>query len=132
MLIPNVERYMTRKPYAVAPVDNLLRAKTLMQKHAIRHLPVVDGAELVGVISDRDVAVLEAIPGVALAHVEVARAMAKPVAVRSQDTVDDVSALMADKKCDCVVVRRGDDVIGIFTATDALQALGDIVRRACA
>jgi acetoin utilization protein AcuB len=132
MLIPNVERYMTRGPYAIAAGDNLLRAKSLMQNHAIRHLPVVSGTDLVGVVSDRDIAVLEAVPGVVLAHVEAARVMAKPLAVRGQDSVDEVSALMADNKCDCVVVQRGAEVVGIFTATDALQALADIVRRACA
>jgi hypothetical protein len=33
---------------------------------------------------------------------------------------------------DCVVVRGGHGVAGVFTATDALQALADIVRRATA
>jgi len=130
--MPNMSRYMTREPYSIASIDSLARAKQLMTRHLIRHLPVVDGDKLVGVISDRDVAVLEAVPGIDLAKIEVARVMEPPLAVWAEEPIDQVSALMAEKKRDCVVVRGGHGVAGIFTATDALQALADVVRRATA
>jgi len=132
MLMPNVKRFMTSEPYSIASNDTLLRAKSLMNTHAIRHLPVVDGDRLVGILSDRDLAIIEAMPGIVLEHVEVARVMDVPVAVWVDDPIDEVSALMAKKKCDCVVVRGGQDVVGIFTATDALEALSTVVRRATA
>jgi acetoin utilization protein AcuB len=75
MLMPTLKRYMTREPYSISSHDSLSRAKALMRGHLIRHLPVIDGDKLVGVLSDRDIAVVEAVPGVDLAHVEVARVM---------------------------------------------------------
>lgn len=132
MLMPNVKRYMTREPYSINSAENLARAKTLMRMHLIRHLPVVDGDKLVGVLSDRDVAVVEAVPGVDLAHVEVARVMEPALTAWGDEAIDEVSVKMAEQKRDCVVVCGGHGVAGVFTATDALQALADIVRRATA
>lgn len=132
MLMPNVERYMTREPFSVASTDTLELVKTLMREHDIRHLPVVDGGRLVGIISERDLHVVEAVPGIQLSHVEVARVMASPIDVWAETPIDQVSSLMAEKKCDCVVVQGGQGVEGVFTATDALLALTDLVRRATA
>jgi acetoin utilization protein AcuB len=106
------------------------RAKHVMRAHHIRHLPVIEGDTLVGVISDRDIAVAEAVPGVDLAHVEVARVMQPPLTAWTEEPLDEVSTKMAAQKRDCVVVRGGHGIAGVFTATDALQALADIARRA--
>lgn len=132
MLMPNVKRYMTREPYSVASTDSLNRAKTLMQNHLIRHLPVIDGGRLVGVVSDRDVSVVAAVPAIDLDRIEVARVMGPALDVWGETPIDEVSELMANKKRDCVVVKGGHGVEGIFTATDALHALTDLVRRATA
>lgn len=72
----------------------------------------------------------KAVPGVDLAHVEVARVMEAPFTVWSEETIDEVSMRMAEQKRDCVVVCGGQGVAGVFTATDALEALADIARRA--
>lgn len=132
MLMPTVKRYMTREPYSIASTDHLAHAKDLMHAHQIRHLPVIDGDALVGILSERDIAVLEALPGIELAHVEIARVMQPPVAVWGDAAIDEVSAVMAEQRRDCVVVKGGHGVAGVFTAIDALRALTDIVRRATA
>lgn len=128
--MPAIDRYMTREPYSVTSTDTLERVRNLMTKHAIRHLPVIDGGRLVGVIAERDVAAIERIPGVDLARIEVARLMGKPLAVWGETPLDEVSELMTTRKADCVVVQGGHGVAGIFTATDALTALTDLLRRA--
>lgn len=132
MLMPSVSRFMTREPYAITSTTTLDRARALMQEHHIRHLPVIDGAELVGVISRSDVRAVESIPGVALDHVEVARLMAKPLCVQGEAPLDEVSELMAKHKADCTVVLGPRGVQGIFTAIDALHALGEVLQRATA
>jgi len=132
MLMPSVDRYMTREPYSVGSTDTLHRARQMMVRHAIRHLPVVDGHKLVGVISERDVDLIAAIPGIDLDHVEIARVMRSPLGVWAHMPLDEVSELMARNKVDCVVVRGGHGVEGIFTAIDAMQALSDLLRRATA
>jgi acetoin utilization protein AcuB len=130
MLMPSVKRFMTRNPYSVRSTDSVGRAKALMRHHEIRHLPVVDGTRLVGIVSDRDTSLVEAIPGVDLDRVEIARVMEPPLSVWGETPLDEVSDLMARQRRDCVVVKGGQGVEGIFTATDALEALADVVRRA--
>lgn len=130
MLMPAVERYMTREPYFVCSTDKLEQASALMRNHRIRHLPVIDDGRLVGLISDRDLHVVQAVPGSDLAQLEVSRVMAPPNVVWSETPIDEVSSMMADRQSDCVVVKGGHGIEGIFTATDALQALAELVRRA--
>jgi acetoin utilization protein AcuB len=132
MLMPTVKRFMTREPYSVESTESLARARELMVRHAVRHLPVVDGGRLVGIIADRDLSVVGAVPGIDLGHVEVSRVMEAPIEVWGETPIDEVSSLMADRKRDCVVVRGGHGVEGIFTATDALRALAELVRHATA
>lgn len=131
MLMPDIKRYMTREPYTITSTESLARARAYMTEHQIRHLPVVDGDQVVGVISERDIAVLAAIRGIDLQRIEIARVMEAPLVVWGEELLDEVSARMADEKRDCVVVRGGLGLVGIFTAVDALRALTDVSRRAC-
>jgi acetoin utilization protein AcuB len=132
MLMPSVDRYMTREPYSISATDNALLARTRMHHHAIRHLPVIEGNALVGLVSERDLDTIEAVPGIDLGHVEIARVMRPPLYVWAETPLDEVSDLMAKSRVDCVVVRGGHGVEGIFTAVDALAALSDLLRRATA
>src|SRR6187401_2321751 len=108
MLMPTVDRYMTREPYCVCSTDTLAHVRQMMMSLAIRHLPVIDDARLVGVISDRDVALIEGIPGAELADVAVARLMSVPLVVWGHTPLDEVSELMRSRKVDCVVVKGRD------------------------
>jgi acetoin utilization protein AcuB len=132
MLMPNIERYMTREPYSVGSSENLARAKELMTRHAIRHLPVVDRGELVGMVAETDIAVVDALVGAKLNTVEVARMMRPAVYLWAETPLDEAAKLMAERRLDCVVVRSGQGVEGIFTAVDGMSALADILRRATA
>lgn len=49
-----VSSLMTRNPVICAPSDPMERVLTLMDEHSIRHIPVLDGFTLVGVVSVRD------------------------------------------------------------------------------
>ena len=50
----NVSKYMTQKVIAVEPERSVKDAFLMMRARRVRHLPVVDGDELIGIISDRD------------------------------------------------------------------------------
>jgi CBS domain-containing protein len=45
---------MTRNPDTIAPDRPAREALEMMRKHGYRHLPVVDGTDLIGMISVRD------------------------------------------------------------------------------
>jgi len=53
-----VGQVMTDDPLTVAPNDPLETCMTLMRRHGFRHLPVCAGQELKGVISLRDILLL--------------------------------------------------------------------------
>ena len=52
-----VRDLMTREVVTCGPDETMAVAESLMNKHRIRHLPVVDGGKLVGMLSIRDVTV---------------------------------------------------------------------------
>src|SRR5437867_11408526 len=50
-----VEQRMTRKVVTLAGDQTLREAIAVMQRHRIRHLPVLQGDRIVGIVTDRDV-----------------------------------------------------------------------------
>ena len=53
--IPAIKAVMTPFPYSIGIDERLSAARLMMEERSIRHLPVVDGPRLAGVISDRDI-----------------------------------------------------------------------------
>jgi acetoin utilization protein AcuB len=132
MLIPPVSRFMTVAPCSVAPTETVPNATRLMREQAIRHLPVLDGAHLVGVVSDRDLQLLEMLAAEARAGspLTVADAMTTRVLTVAEDArLDDVVDAMMRQKAGSAVVMGHGQIAGIFTTTDALAALRDMLDR---
>ena len=48
--IPTIQRYMTTSPQTIGAEQSLKKAHEIMREHGIRHLPVMHGNRLVGVI----------------------------------------------------------------------------------
>jgi len=94
-----------------------------MQRERIRHLVVMDGPHLVGVISERD---LGGCGGVDLRRGRVVRElMALRVAtVTPATTLRQAANLMRGRLIGCLPVLQGNRVVGIVTATDVLDELG--------
>jgi acetoin utilization protein AcuB len=132
MLMPVVSRYMTREPYRIASTSPVEEARAMMAMHGIRHLPVMEGDKLLGIVSQSDVRLVEAVPGIDLGSVEVARIVTSPICVWGETSLDEVAETMAANKADCVVVLGGHGVQGVFTSSDALRALGEILQRVTA
>lgn len=124
-----VEEFTTPDPITApedASTDDL---RDLMAEHGIRHLPIVKAGKVVGIVSERD---LKVVAGLELSEKQLVRAsdiMAKdPVAVDSQATLDEVAFEMSSRKIGSVIVNEGSKFLGIFTSTDALNALIEITR----
>jgi acetoin utilization protein AcuB len=127
--VPTVADYMTPGPHTIAASDSVARAKELMQEYGIRHLPVVGGDRLVGILSDRDVTFLQGLGRVHLDAVAVEIAMTrKPYAVRPDASLNQVARIMAERKCGSVVVMERGVIVGVLTTTDALVALADTLE----
>lgn len=123
-----VGSHMTSAPFSIQLDAELAVALELMQKHQIRHLPVLDGERLVGIVSERDLGIIESLVPDEWQRIVVAEAMTpSPYAVAASAPVSEVARTMADRKYGCVVVtdERGA-VLGLFTTTDALHLLAEL------
>jgi acetoin utilization protein AcuB len=120
--------HMTASPVCIALEADLGAALDQMREHGIRHLPVMDGAELAGVVSDRDLTMIESLLPEEWQQICVAEAMTpQPYAVSQDAPLWEVAKHMAHEKIGCAVVMndRGE-VVGLFTTTDALHVLADL------
>lgn len=125
---PLLERYMTPDPITIAPSATLASAHALMREYAVRHLPVVDADRVIGLVSIRDLHLLEMFPHVDLATTTVDAAMStEVVTAMPSDTIASAAAIMAERKLGCLVITKNERVVGIFTAVDALRLLATTV-----
>src|SRR5690606_1318822 len=74
-----IERYMTQSPHTIGRDQTLAAAHRVMREHGIRHLPVLEGGKLVGIVSQRDLHLLETLDDVDPEQVEVSEAMTQDV-----------------------------------------------------
>ncbi|MDH5676087.1 MAG: CBS domain-containing protein [Myxococcales bacterium] len=123
-----VGNHMTEAPVCVSLEAELEEAVKLMQEHGIRHLPVMDGDDLAGVVTDRDLAMIESLLPEEWERICVAEAMTpEPYTVASDAPLWEVAKHMAREKFGCAVVTDDEgNVIGLFTTTDALRVLADL------
>jgi acetoin utilization protein AcuB len=126
-----IRAFMTPTPHMVNVDQSLSAARELMRQHRIRHLPVLDSGQLVGVVSDRDVDVIGGLAGVNPDNVSVSEAMTTdPHTISPDSSLEWLAATMAQGKFDSASVVDNGRVVGIFTTVDALRALGELLRRA--
>lgn len=119
---------MTVGPVSVSSDVSIADAQEIMRTWGMRHLPIVDGSKLVGIISDRDI--LRALSLRKPGTTHVGHIMTKsPYRVRQDVSVAEVAKTMADNKFGCaIVINDKDEVVGIFTTTNALQLLSRILH----
>lgn len=127
--IPTIQRYMTTSPHTIGAEQSLRKAHELMREHGIRHLPVMHGNKLVGIVSDRDVAIITSLDGVDPEVILVEDAMTQDVLTVGPDApLDEVATLMAERKAGSVIVEQNHKIVGIFTTVDGMTALADLLH----
>lgn len=128
-VIPTIEQHMTPFPYTVSPRDTLGEAHRLMRKYGVRHLPVMDeDGALVGIVTMRDLHLLETLPDIDQEEVPVEDAMTEdPYVVEPDMPLDQVAQVMADNKYGSAIVAAEGRVLGMFTTVDALRALHQVL-----
>jgi predicted transcriptional regulator len=126
-----VRDIMETKLVTISASERLSMVEDIMTLGRVRHMPVVQGGELVGVVSERDL--LRASLSELSEHraderrmflhvVEISRVMSSPPVVIGPDaTIREAALLMADRKIGCLPVVEGGRLIGIVTETDVLR-----------
>lgn len=121
----SLERYMTRHPHSIRFDEKIKTAADLMEKLHVRHLPVLNGGNLVGVLSDRDVRLVNTTGAKDVRVDDVC--VDEPYSVDVDTSLWIVADTMAKKKIGSTLVLEGGKVVGIFTATDACRALAEML-----
>lgn len=126
-----VEEFTTPDPVTATEDASIDELRMQMDELGVRHLPILRDGAVVGVVSDRDVRVAAGLDPEKRALVRAADIMAvDPVSVSASEGLDQVAFTMSERKVGSVIVNDDDgDFLGIFTATDALNALIEVVRK---
>lgn len=128
MLVKDV---MQSRLVTVTPQTVLAEAMCLVGQRGIRHLPVVDGNSLVGIVSDRDLKRAMASPATSLARAELNYLLAKltvaeimtraVITIGPSFAVEDAARLMVTEKISALPVTDAGRLVGIVTETDVLD-----------
>ena len=126
--MPMIEKFMTTMPHTIGKDIELKKAINMMREHRIRHLPVEEAGVLVGVLTDRDIKLASSFTHSQELTVEEVMTP-DPYTVNPHASVDEVVLTMAEHKYGCAIVKQDNGkVVGIFTATDGLRVLGEVLK----
>ena len=122
-----VQDIMTKGAIAIGPDLPIGDVFALMAQKHIRHFPILEDAQLVGIVSDRDIrSVGAAYPGAPVGVTlkdPVARIMVAPVITAHRlDPVEEAAKTLHDFKIGALPVLQDDDLVGIVTSIDFLEA----------
>jgi acetoin utilization protein AcuB len=124
--LPKIRDFMTSMPGTIDADRTLEQAREVMFRFNARHLPVLRDDKLVGIISQRDIAIAESLGRLGNAHT-VEDAMSSPAFTCGPEAhLHAVATEMAEHKYGTAVVVEREHplhVIGLFTTVDALRAL---------
>lgn len=131
-----VREWMSTDPVTVSVDDTVSEARRLLDTQGVRHLPVVDDQRLVGIVSDRDVAIREAALRQAVLRHDVAALLddERPVeAVMSSDVhtvgvdvpIAEAARTLVSRRINALPVIEEGRLVGIVTSTDCLLATLD-------
>ena len=123
-----IAEVMTQRPRAVTPQTTVREAARLMQEEDVGSLPVVDeGARLVGIVTDRDVAVRVVGQGLDSNTTVVGDVASRDVIALTPDhDLDEALGLMAREQVRRVpIVVRENQLVGMLAQADVARAEKD-------
>ncbi len=135
MLVAN---RMQRNVITIEREASLRRARRVMENHRIRHLPVVEGRRLVGILTDRDIR--QAAPSSAASltsrerdefmdFLRVGQVMTRRIiSVTPITSISEAARLLRRYWIGCLPVVEDRLLVGILTSSDLLEVLALILR----
>lgn len=131
-----VSTIMTKNVIKLNTSDDLTKAESLFKKHNIRHIPVVNGNTILGMLSYTDLLRIsfadavddedEVVDTTVYNMFTVEQVMAKNlVKVSPETTIRETAEILAKKEFHALPVCEGDLLVGIVTTTDLIKYLID-------
>jgi acetoin utilization protein AcuB len=134
-----VSKYMTQKLITATPDMSVKDAFLIMRRQRVRHLPVVEGDQLVGIISDRDLRRprwVDALDDWTTYYqinddMRVKDAMtSNPEVVRTYDPISKAVRIFRERRYGALpVMDKEGSLVGILSAQDLLLALEELLDR---
>ena len=116
-----VGQIMSQQVVTIPPDQRVGQALKLMQKHQIRHLPVVQGKRMLGWITSRDLR--EVLLASMLEEIKVGEVMVQaPITVSPDTKVEEAARLIHENRIGGMPVMEGDKLVGVLTLHDLISA----------
>jgi predicted transcriptional regulator len=126
---------MTKNVVKLNLSDDLTKAEILFKKHHIRHIPVVNGNVIIGILSYTDLLRIsfadamedeDDVDTTVYNMFTVEQVMAKKlVSISPETTIKEAAQILASKEFHALPVCEGDLLVGIITTTDLIKYLID-------
>ena len=126
-----IKYIMTPNPFRIGIHEKIFTALKLMSEHKIHHLAVMDGDDLQGIITDRDIElVLDVkLEGVKSDSITVQDIMfEEPYIVDVDESLVNVLERFSKHHIGSALVTDNDQLVGIFSASDACKELLKRIR----
>jgi CBS domain-containing protein len=121
--VNDILRYKGNAVWSVSPTDTVLHALGVMAEHEIGAVVVMDGSELVGILTERDYARKVVLAGRSSKDSEIREVMTSNViCVPMSRTVDECLALMTDERVRHLPVIDQERVVGLVSIGDLVHA----------
>lgn len=127
-----VSRIMTTQLVQLNTADTLYKAETLFKKHKVRHLPVIDGKKIVGILSYTDLLRIsyadvvdeddETVESIVYDMFTLPQVMTRvPETVSPDTTIKEAATLLSVRDYHALPVVKNGELVGIVTTTDLLK-----------
>ena len=129
--IPAIKAVMTPFPYSVNIDDAISCAEEIMRLHGVRHVPVEEEGEIVGIATQRDIGHLvnPALDAQGRGRIRVRQICVRdPYIVNLEERLDRVLLQMVERHLGSALVVRKGKLVGIFTVTDACRVLAQVLH----
>lgn len=132
-----VKQRMTTNPFTVTPETSVPDAMSVMTERGVRHLPVVEGKRVVGVISRNDIAAASPSRATTLSAQEATYLMSKlkvakvmsapPIVVAPDALLEEAAVILRDGKIEMLPVVENGELVAVITESDILDAFIDLL-----
>jgi acetoin utilization protein AcuB len=123
---------MTKSPLTIKRDDSFQTALNLLRQGGVRHLPVMEGKKLVGILTDRDLRQASPSPATSLSMYEIKYLLDKilvedimvknAITAPSTATIEFAAKLLYENKIGALpIVNEKGELLGIITETDILE-----------
>jgi acetoin utilization protein AcuB len=122
-----VDEYTSPVLVKISADKNLDEALEMMQENGVRHLPVEHNSKIVGIVSERDLMAFMGKDWTSMVKIEDIMNI-NVLSVYGSENLGEVALQLSSQKVgSALVLDEGGDIYGIFTTTDALNALVEIL-----